>query len=366
MNELQQILEKISTFASDQAEIRLATLVRAEGSTYRDVGARMLVEKNGNVYGTISGGCLEGDVVDTALRMGTESVLKEYDTTSEEDIYWGTGMGCGGVTTVLIENISDFAPYMKMKALLEKRIRCVAVTVFKVSEPGGFTGLSAVSDGTDAYAVNVDLLELYNEHIVSVLKKRRSTIRTIEYQGQTFETLFEHVEPIQQIVLFGDGHDVLPVMEVCKQLGWEVHIVATKESLALPERFPAASSIKAWSHMETLPNEQTPCVIMTHNYLLDKEILKTLLPSDVPYIGFLGPKKRGVRLLTEALDEGLKVSEEQKNRYYSPIGLDIGAASANEIAISVVSEILSVLRSRNGGNLRDRIGPIHGRKAIDQ
>ncbi|MEL6824305.1 MAG: XdhC family protein, partial [Calditrichota bacterium] len=136
--------------------------------------------------------------------------------------------------------------------------------------------------------------------------------------------------------------------------------------LAVPERFPAASSIRSWSGMESLPDGQTPCVIMTHNYLLDKEILKTLLPSEVPYIGFLGPKKRGVRLLSEAIEEGLAVSDEQVSRYLSPIGLDIGAASANEIAISVVAEILSVLRNRNGGNLRDRKGSIHGKKAINQ
>ncbi|MEL6823066.1 MAG: XdhC family protein, partial [Calditrichota bacterium] len=234
MNELQQILNKISELASDHADIRLATLVKAEGSTYRDVGARMLVEKNSNVYGTISGGCLEGDVVDTALRLDSKPILKEYDTTSEEDIYWGTGMGCGGKTTVLIEKLTDVSLYMKLKALLAQRTRCVALTVFQSSDPDGFTGLGLVSDGSITHSINADLAELCKEYVASVLKMCRSAIRTIDHQGKTLQVLFEYIEPIQQIVLFGDGHDVLPVMEVCKQLGWQVHIVATKEALAVP------------------------------------------------------------------------------------------------------------------------------------
>lgn len=365
MNELQLILDKIESIAQVGESVRIATLVRAEGSTYRDVGARMLIGDTGSIYGSISGGCLEGDIFDSALRMGANSLLKEYDTTSEEDIYWGTGMGCGGKTTVLIEKLSDFYLYLKLKDYLTQRIPCVAVTIFNSEDPT-LRGLCLVSNGADTHARKTELTEICNALVKDVLNKRRSIIRSIEYHGQTLEALFELIEPVQQIALFGDGHDIVPVLDVCVQLGWQVHIIATKEALAIKERYPKAASVDAWHAGKNVPDKHTACVIMTHNFLLDKEILRILLPADVPYIGFLGPGKRGARLLNEVLEEGLEATKEQVNRYFSPIGLDIGAASANEIAVSVVAEILSVLRDRNGGNLRDRQGPIHGRKAIDQ
>jgi len=368
MNELIAILDKIAELEESQTPYQLATLVNAEGSTYRDIGARILVWNSDEVLGTISGGCLEGDVCSSAAKMDNadKPILKTYDTTSEEDIYWGTGMGCGGMTTVLIDRPAESCIFLRMRLLLQQQKPFVLLTVFRSNNEKLLAG-RCLWDGQKNLCSSHHLENLFDDELKNTFKSKRSSVLHLQKNDLQLAVLCEYVQPHQQLLLFGDGHDVPHVLRAASQLGWATHVISTKPSLADSSRFPTAQSVRAWENQkETLKSILSPrvaCVIMTHNFLLDKEILQMLLPSDVSYIGFLGPKKRGKRLLEEALNEGLEVSDEKIARYFSPVGLDIGAETAGEIAVSIVGEVLSVLRHRNGGFLKNRQGAIHVRKA---
>ncbi|RMI06702.1 MAG: XdhC/CoxI family protein, partial [Calditrichaeota bacterium] len=164
--------------------------------------------------------------------------------------------------------------------------------------------------------------------------------------------------------IFGGGPDVFPVVSLAKQLGWHITVIDHREPFADPKRFPEADRVVLWQE-EPFPDtvridHRTVCVVMTHHYLTDKKILLHLMRSPAAYIGILGPAKRAKQLLDEVRDE-LPLTCEITNRIYSPVGLDIGAETAEEIALSVIAEIMAVLHNREGGSLRERRGPIHQR-----
>ena len=182
--------------------------------------------------------------------------------------------------------------------------------------------------------------------------------------GGSVSVLIETLQPPQPLFIFGGGPDAFPVISLAKQLGWHITVIEHREPFADPQRFPEADRVILWQD-EPFPksvpiDERTVCVVMTHHYLTDKKILLHLMRSPAAYIGILGPAKRAKQLLDEVRNK-LPLTCEITNRIYSPVGLDIGAETAEEIALSVIAEIMAVLRGREGGSLRERRGPIHQR-----
>ncbi|MCJ8280446.1 MAG: XdhC family protein [Rivularia sp. ALOHA_DT_140] len=165
-------------------------------------------------------------------------------------------------------------------------------------------------------------------------------------------------------MIFGAGYDVLPLLEFSKQLGWDITVVDNRQREASRKRFEKADKIILSPPEDILDNieitDRTLAVVMSHNYLDDLEMLKQLLPTNFKYLGILGPKKRTNRILEELKSEGVK----SNSHIYSPIGLDIGADNAEEIALSITSEIQAVISQRNGGYLKNRNAPIHVKEEL--
>ena len=164
------------------------------------------------------------------------------------------------------------------------------------------------------------------------------------------------------MIVFGAGYDVLPLVNFSKQLGWDVTVVDNRQREPTKKRFEQADRILLSPPEEILENieitERTVAVVMSHNYLDDLEMLKLLLPTNLNYLGILGPKKRTNRILEELEEEGIT----SNTNIYSPVGLDIGADNAEEIALSIIAEIQAVISGRDGGFLRNRNAPIHVKK----
>lgn len=223
----------------------------------------------------------------------------------------------------------------------------------------------AISDIKD-----IDLDRIVIKDACEALCDGRSKAKEYELLSGKAEVLIEAIQPPVMLVIFGAGNDAIPVVCFAKELGWHVTVVDSRPAYATLERFPLADVI-ALSRPETAYeyvhlNARTAVVVMTHNYLHDLTLLKTLMPFPLRYLGILGPKSRTKRLLQKLMDEGVSIAEKNLNHLYSPIGLDIGTDTPEEIALSIVAEIKAVLADRSGGSLRERKGPIHSRMYEDR
>ena len=367
MNEAQLIVEAYRRLEPGQ-RAALATVVSVGGSSYRRPGARMLITENGETSGVLGAGCFEQDVCERAAKVMSngEPVLVKYDTTSDDDIVWGLGLGCSGVIHVLIEPATDerVASLMQLLAECSESSTGGAVaTVFQVEGDVDTTiGTSALlfPDGTvDGQFVSASIFEDLSEAV----ELSTATIKRYEIADGYVDVLVEYVQPRVRLVVFGAGFDVLPVVDLAANLGWHTTVVDTRARASSLERFRTVDAVLLCRAEDVLSQvsffERTIVVVMTHNYLHDLEVLRQLLPMRLRYLGCLGPRRRTERLVTELSAEDTLNVDAALRRLYAPIGLDIGAETPEEIALSVVSEIKAVLSDRTGAQLREREGSIH-------
>ncbi len=372
MKELQNILKTFEQTQNSNQSIALATLVKAQGSTYRRPGARMLMTSEGQMVGSLSGGCLEGDVFEQAQSVMTSGkpIVVQYDTMSDDDIIWGLGLGCNGIVQILIERVEEenfFNPLAFVSDCFHQRQSGVLATVFHVegeikSEIG--TRLIVYPDRTIKSNIeDTDLVAQIRDDAWKALNDNRSTVKAYPLLAGKAEVFIEVIQPPVPLMIFGAGHDAIPLVRLAQELGWYVTIIDNRQTDGTQERFSSADEVilcrpEGVSESVSL-NNRTMAVVMTHNYLHDLEILKTLLPSPVQYLGILGPKSRTEKLFQDLKEQGITPTEKQMQRLYSPVGLDIGADTPEEIALSIVAEIQSVLANHSGGSLRNKLGSIH-------
>ncbi|MCC5668783.1 XdhC family protein [Nostoc sp. CHAB 5784] len=371
MKELQNILAAFEQTQNQGQLTALATVVKTSGSVYRRPGARMLLTEEGQMIGCVSGGCLESDVFEKAQALMFADgvpIVVNYDTTASDDIVWGFGLGCNGVVEVLIEPLSNqFA-----KGQLDFIAQClhgqqsgVMATVFKVTgsakiasrlflKPDG----NFISDIEDESLVQQILVD-----VQQILNQGKSRLKSYILPGGIAEVFLEVIHPVVPLVVFGAGHDAIPVVNLGKHQGWHLTVVDNRPGYITFERFPDSDQI-IFSEPQAIGNHlnlnsRTVAVIMTHKYESDLALLRTLLPSPVRYIGILGPKNRTQRLLQDLKSEGFVPTDAQLQRLYAPVGLDIGADSPEVIALAIITEIQMVLTGRSGQSLKDRKAPIH-------
>lgn len=369
MKEIQTILEKAKNLSADEKAI-LATVVDVAGSGYRRPGARMLIDENGYSVGTVSGGCLEADVLERAkkvLETGEPTVIT-YDTTQDENSVFGLSMGCRGIVKILLE------PFEKENTLervfqnaLDRRERQFIGTVIS-SNSEFFVGGRLFYGGVEKFDFQhlpliVERMEKLKADCIGFYNQNKSPeMREYKIGNTVFEMFFENINPPLDLLLFGAGYDAIPLINFAKEIGWRVSVVDHRPAFASAERLPNADEISVSSSEDLsedfFQDENSVAVIMTHNYERDRNILRRLLHSKCKYVGALGPKKRTEKLLEEI---GENFSAEQLAKLHAPVGLDIGADSPESIALSIVSEIQSVLSNRRGGFLREREGSIYAR-----
>ena len=399
MDELHSIIERLAASPRGQA-CALATLVHVAGSSYRGVGARALALPDGDTIGLISGGCLEGDLLERAgevLADGRARTVR-YDSTAPEDALLGLGLGCNGVVDVLLERVqaTDAAPAGRYLPLLEQA-RCAGrrsalATVYRspdaaevgtrlalVEEPatagapvGGVAAAGVPAAGVPAAGeaappeprphhfghLRGALREALIRDLSALLCGGRSHSATYQVEGAPVQVLLELVEPPLALTVCGAGPDAEPLVTLAANLGWAPVVFDHRAAFARPERFPGASRVVTAAREEFAaavpPRAGEVAVLMTHSYPTDLAYLEQLALRDLRYIGVLGPRRRLERLLEE-LGERAPAA----GALYGPAGLDIGADTPAEIALSIVAEIRAVLAGRGGAPLRERPEPIH-------
>jgi xanthine dehydrogenase accessory factor len=277
------------------------------------------------------------------------------------------GLGCNGAIEVFIEPAEKAAEVAgALRAALEEERPISVVTVVESShadvEPGA--RLMVWPDGTSDGSLGDAAVDAIAEEAArDLLREERSEVRTLADGVRAF---VEVLDPPLRLVVCGAGHDAIPLVRAASVLGWSVTVVDDRPAFLTHARFPEASGFVTVDEPEGAAkesgiDERTFSVVMTHNFLKDKEYVSSLLGSPAAYIGMLGPGARTERLLMELRDEGVEISDADRERIHGPAGLDLGGEGPEEIAQAIIAEIVAVKRRRAGGFLRDRPGPIHDR-----
>jgi xanthine/CO dehydrogenase XdhC/CoxF family maturation factor len=367
MKEISRILEVYEQIDFTQRKAALATVVWVEGSSYRRPGARMLITDDGRWEGAISGGCLEGDALRKArqVMLDKEPIVVTYDTMDDGANSFGVGLGCNGIIDVLIEPIDpDNAqnPVAVLSEFVQKRDVRALATVLKSDKQTGLQPGNRFILTQDNEQPVPDWL-FADMHGVFSTGKPLTKSYPIE-QG-TAEVFMERIDPGIELVIFGAGYDVIPVAKLARELGWQVTVTDDCVAHLAPKRFPVATCVLYADRTAVLDKvtitNRTAAVLMSHNFNYDRAVLQSLLSTDIPYIGMLGPRKRFDKMQAEFEKDGLFYSEAQLNHVHAPIGLDLGAETPDEIALSIIAEIRAFFAKRAGGFLKDIPGPIHER-----
>jgi len=374
MKEIRDIIKAFDEAQKLGKQTALATVVHVEGSSYRRPGARMLIEDDGQLTGAISGGCLEGDALRKALLVMTEkrSRLVTYDTMDDDDAKFGVGLGCNGIIQVLIEPIdisNPDNPIQYLKKVNEKRQTAALVTLFSLQDRKGpqyGTCLLLKEDGGLVQHVPV-LKEVLLADANEVLINQNSSFKNYTSDDHNITAFIEVIKPPVSIIIIGAGNDVVPVVNMADILGWETTVVDGRANYAKQERFVSACQVlvaKPENVLEQITiDEHTVFLLMTHNYNYDMAMLRQLLGKTVTYIGMLGPKKKRERMLNELKDEGSNFTGQQLSVLHSPVGLDIGAETSEEIALSILAEIKAMFANKDVQSLRKIKEVIHPRSA---
>ena len=374
MKEIREVIKAYDAATQGGKKSALAAVVHLIGSSYRRPGARMLVTDEGELTGAISGGCLEGDALRKAMMVLSQqkSKLVTYDTNDEDDAIVGLQLGCAGVIQVLFEPINpndQNNPIQLLRKAVALRQKSVMVTLFsladKKNEQPGTCLLMEQNGNISGTLPYPELEHAIMEDVRCAMQTQLTSFKNYAGKKISLTAFIEFLQPPVSLVLIGAGNDAIPMMQIAYTLGWEVRVADGRSTHAKPQRFVNACQVlvsKPEKALEQIPiDDQTVFVMMTHNYNYDKAMLKALLLRKVTYIGMLGPKKKLERMLDELRDDGIVLTGEQLNTIYGPVGLEIGAETAEEIALSTIAEIKAVLSGKTGGSLRQKQEVIHSR-----
>jgi xanthine dehydrogenase accessory factor len=321
----------------------LVTLVRAEGSSYRRPGAHLLIGTDGEYAGTISGGCLEAEVVRKAIWLVRNGAMVErYSTLFDDTAEIPFGLGCGGVIDLLIEP-SDTpecsALVSAMEASLRGHERIVATWLPGSNRPMRRAVLSAAGE------------VLFRSEGVTA-----DDLDAIEgSSGQDSEIYVERLTSPLRLFVLGAGDDAKPVVKIASLLGWRVTVTDGRAQLAQSQRFPDAERVLETSSVaELCVTAADAVVIMTHSYEQDRAFLTSLLGSgEIPgYIGLLGASHRSSLLVSEAAAALGSSVGECCEKVWAPMGLDLGGEGAEAIALAVVAEIQAWRQGKLGSSRR--------------
>ena len=367
MKEIKSILKFFKDGQSTGEQCALAQVVRVEGSSYRREGARMIVFESGNFEGGISGGCLEGD----ALKRSQLAILKQepsiitYDTSKEMEI--GIGLGCNGIIDVLLTPVTVASENIRTleKCISQRRTHIiVTITESNLKDETLKLGRSFYYDTNKKLLEGMTASEFRNyvlEKIELVLEQNKSKSFSYTKKEEKLQFHIELIPAQYHLAIYGDNYDVYPLIQFAGLLDWEISLVGNIQKLKKEHLKPVKNIYS--KHLPERPkiDDRTAVILMAHDFKTDIENLKDILISAAPYIASLGPKKRFEKIKSNFAEEGNPLSEQNLLRIHAPCGLEIGADSPEEIALSICSEIMTSFTGKEGGMLRKKLNPIHDR-----
>jgi xanthine/CO dehydrogenase XdhC/CoxF family maturation factor len=363
--EMANILDRVVDLGRQGRATALAVVTQISGSAYRRPGAKLLVEADGGSLGGVSGGCLEEDVREIGrgvLQSGTTRVL-HYDTGTDETKLWGLGLGCDGEIDILVQPIAspdatrDGGAWARARALLDGSAPFALATLVEEGAPAGTIVVGA--GGTRLGGALADRgpetpeLEAQVARVAAAaLAAGRSRLDTLGARRVFTDVLL----PPPQLLVCGAGDDARPLVATAAAVGFRVSVADHRPAYLTPQRFPEARRLflmRPEDDEPALPGDRdTYAVVKSHSLMRDTAWVRRLAATSIPYIGVLGPRGRTQRIAGQ-------LGMAQDERLFGPIGLDIGADGPEQVALSVVAEIMAVHARREPRHLREREEAIH-------
>ncbi|WP_435125652.1 XdhC family protein [Halobaculum sp. D14] len=359
------VFDRISDALDAGDDAVLATVVDVEGSAYRRPGAKMLLDAAGGGAGSITAGCIEDEVRALAADVIDDGAprVETWDLTGDDDV-WGLGVGCNGVITVLLEPLDDsFRPVVAARGAGDPI--GVATVVGGDAAPVGARGYFRPGDGFDRGDLPEGAAAELTDALRSLVADGGSETVAVETADGAADVFCDAVRPPPELVVFGSGNDVAPVVELAVLADFRVTVASFRGGDADADRFPGAADVVSVSPRDVADrfdwDDRSYVVVMSHNFVDDRLALDALLDTPAPYVGLMGPEARFDEMREAFDEEGRELTAADRDRIYTPIGLNLGGDTPYQIAHSIVAELLAVANDRTPGHLSQRDGPIHGR-----
>jgi xanthine/CO dehydrogenase XdhC/CoxF family maturation factor len=354
--ELGQILDRLLRLARAGRPAALAIVTHIRGSAYRRPGAKLLVEEDGTSLGGVSGGCLEEDVRSIGQQVLQSGLSRQlhYETGDDDTKVWGLGLGCDGAVDIAVVPASAEAAlgtWARVRELLDGDAPFALSTV---AEDGGRGGV-VVSGESGRVAGRLDDASADGEVDAAAAAALRAGRSTVQAAGP--RTVFTEVlAPPPNLLVCGAGDDARPVVAFAAAVGLRVFVADHRAAYLTLARFPEARKLLSLrpedESAELPPARRTYAVVMTHSLKRDRGWVKRLAATEAPYVGVLGPRARTEKMLAE-------LPPRDRERVFGPVGLDLGADGPEQVALSILAEVLAVASRREPRHLRERGMSVH-------
>jgi xanthine dehydrogenase accessory factor len=330
-----ELFDHIDQLRRSPERVAVATLISTRGTTPRKEGAKMLVGEGGAVLGSVTiGGCVDAQVIEESAQVLERQRPRLLELNLGDEEAWEIGLTCGGTIEVLVEPLAlDF--YERVRAHAARGGHGSIVTRLDEQEGGK---LLVLDDGTVDGSLGDRFLD---ERFAAEAREAmaRGTARTVFLEG--VRAFVEVVAPAALLVVVGASHVAMPLTELAKVLGYRTVVLDGRPRFATPERFPHVDELRVGIPSELIRNypltASAALVLVAHDYKYDLPVLRHALNTPLGYVGMLGSRRRGATILKFLAEDGL--SEAQLGRIRVPIGLDLGARTAPEIALAILAEI---------------------------
>lgn len=345
-----------------ERRVAMATLVATRGTTPKKEGAKMWVGEGGRILGSVTiGGCVDARVIAESEEVLASARPRLLSMSLGDDEAWDLGLSCGGTVDVLIEAVDFGRPadsllsaYDSIRADDSQPERHAVVVI---PLPEAATRLVVFDDGEMTGTLGGDALDMEaRARALEAMRDGRARTVTLRDGTAVLDVFLELLAPPPKLVVFGATHVAMPLVSFASGLGWKTVVVDGRERFATPARFPDANEIRVGVlgdiATEMAFGASTFVILTAHDYKYELPVLRTILGKHPAYIGLLGSARRGAALRDFLRAEGM--SDVDVDRIRVPVGLDIGAESAAEIALSILAEVVAVRARRPGTPLRDR------------
>jgi xanthine dehydrogenase accessory factor len=354
---MRDILERLDCWRREGETLALATLVQVHGSAPRQPGSRMLITRSGHMAGSVSGGCVEADIVTRALQVLDEGIPVRARYGIADDSELAVGLTCAEIE-VFIEPFRETPAWTAVRAAVERHEAAVLAVALEPAAVAGRT-LAIGADGAVTGTLGNALDRAVVATATSMLGTGAMSVLTVEQPEQDALVFVQALAPADRLVISGGSHTAVVLAAMAKQIGMHVTVVDARSAYLRRERFPEADALvhaPPGKALAALDLEGAVVVSLTHDLKLDVPALAAALRGGAAYVGAMGSLKTHALRTAELAGQGF--AAEDLARIRTPIGLDIGSETPEEIAVAILAEMLAARSGRDARPLREH-GIVH-------